>query len=101
MLRKLSIINDIKVHEIDLSPIPRNRLKQLSRYANKSHVATLKRIPMKKRLSVLLAFTIEAKYSLIDDTLDIFDEFIAAIKRDAKNQGQKARLRTLSAFVRY
>ena len=95
MLRKLSIINDIKVHEIDLTPIPRNRLKQLSRYANKSHVATLKRIPMKKRLSVLLAFTIEAKYSLIDDTLDIFDEFIAAIKRDAKNQGQKARLRTL------
>lgn len=95
LLRKLAMINDIKIHHIDLRSVPHNRLKQLSRYAYKSHVSTLRRMPKKKCLAILFAFVVEAKVSLIDDTLDVFDEFIAEIKRNAKTAGQKARLRTL------
>ncbi len=95
ILRKLAIIGEINIHQVRLSAIPRNRLKQLSRHAEKAHVFSLRRMPKQKRIATLFAFAVEAKNTLIDDTLDIFEEFIADIKRNAKKVGEKYRLRTL------
>lgn len=85
---------------IDFSRIPPVRLKNLARHASVISMNKIARMPEDKRIAILVAFAKAYETIALDDALDVLDMLITEIARDAKNIGQKNRLRTLKDLDR-
>lgn len=83
------------LQELDFSPIPPVRLKNLARHAGVISMHKIARMPDEKRIAILLAFVKAFETIALDDALDVLDLLITNIAGDAKKIGQKKRLRTL------
>jgi Domain of unknown function (DUF4158) len=94
-LQRLQEIRLLGMSEIDLERFPSSRIQMLARYAAKTSAAMIARMPDTRRIATLLAFAKTFEMIALDDALDVFDGLMADVLRDAKNAGEKARLRTL------
>ncbi|MFW5443555.1 MAG: hypothetical protein ACKE51_04510, partial [Methylococcaceae bacterium] len=75
--------------------IPPIRLKNLAQHAGVISMPKIARMADDKRIDILLAFVKSFEIIALDDALDVLDLLITKIISDAKNLGQKNRLRTL------
>jgi hypothetical protein len=73
-LRKLENIQDLSIGKLDISSIPRLRLKSLAKTAFTIRVQAIARMSATKRIATLVAFIYVLEATAIDDTLDILDE---------------------------
>jgi TnpA family transposase len=83
------------IQKLDFTHIPPVRLNNLARHASVISMPKIVRMADDKRIAILLAFVKSFEIIALDDALDILDLMITKISSDAKNLGQKNRLRTL------
>ncbi|MBU3071380.1 Tn3 family transposase [Aestuariicella sp. G3-2] len=95
VLQRLSMVRELAVNSIDLSSLPSNRVLNLAKRTMKAHAINIRRMTAAQRPAFLVAFAQYMEVKLIDDSLDLFEAFIADIQRQARLQAQKHRLRTL------
>ena len=94
-LRKLENIQDLSIGKLDISRIPRNRLKSLAKTAFTIRVQAITRMSATKRIATLVAFIYVLEATAIDDALDILESLIKDLFAKSERAGKKERLRTL------
>jgi hypothetical protein len=83
------------VGALPLDHLPPNRLRALARYGAAARAQALARMAPERRTATLLAFARTFESIALDDTLDLLDLLISDMLREAHNDGEKERLRTL------
>jgi TnpA family transposase len=94
-LQRLEELRAIGVGDLPLDHAPPNRLRALARYAAAARTQAIARMSSERRLATLLAFTRAFELMAMDDALDVFDLLMSDITRDAHQDGEQERLRTL------
>jgi TnpA family transposase len=94
-LERLEEIRAFGVSDFSFAGIPEGRLKALARHAAAVRAQAITRMPEERRVATLLAFASEFEIRAMDDALDLLDLLVTELQRDAKNTGQKERIRTL------
>lgn len=94
-INRLEEIRAVDVGNIDLSKLPQTRIKFLARNASASRAVAISKMPDRKRVATLLAFTHELEYTATDDVIDLLNLFIRGLLAKSKREGEKERLRTL------
>jgi TnpA family transposase len=94
-LERLEEIRAIGVSDVSFAGIPESRLEALARHAAAVRAQAITRMPEERRLATLLAFANEFEIRAMDDALDLLDLLVTELQKDAKNTGQKERIRTL------
>ena len=98
LVRALGRIDDVRELGINLSVsgrIPPTRIQALARFAATAKANSLQRLPVVRRVATLAAFILNLETVALDDALDLLDIVITEIFSDAKNAGEKARLRRI------
>ena len=94
-LRRVDAIRLFEVEYVDLSFVPKGRVKALARYATTALVQNLRQLAYDHRKATLLAFAHTFLATVHDDTLDLFDALMRTAFSAATREGQQARLRTI------
>ncbi len=94
-LRRVDAIRLFEMEHLDLSFIPRGRLKALARHATTALVQHLRSLTQERRIATLLAFTSTYLAVVHDDALDLFDALMRTATSSATREGQQERLRTI------
>ncbi len=94
-LSRLEEIHTLGVADLSLVGIPQSRLKALARHAAAVRAQAIARMPEERRIATLLTFARAFEVRAMDDALDLLDLLITELLRNAKNSGQKERLRTI------
>ena len=94
-LHRVDAIRLFEVENLDLSFVPRGRVKALARYATTALVYNLRQLEHDHRLATLLAFTHMYLAVVHDDALDLFDALMRTASSQATREGQQERLRTI------
>ncbi len=94
-LNRLASIRSLGVGHLDVSKIPPNRLKVLSRTALTARAQAIARMPEQRRLATLLAFVHVMEANATDDALDILELLVKDLLSSSAREGKKERLRTL------
>jgi TnpA family transposase len=71
------------------------RIQALARFAATAKASAVQRLPDERRVATLVAFILNLETVALDDALDLLDIVITEIFSDAKNAGEKARLRRI------
>ena len=77
------------------SRIPPTRIQALARFAATTKASAVQRLPDERRVATLVAFILNLEAIALDDALDLLDILFTEIFSDAKNAGEKARLRRI------
>src|SRR6266702_2097827 len=94
-LHRVDAIRLFEMENLDLSFVPRGRLKALARHAATALVQHLCLLTQDRRLATLLAFTFTYLAVVHDDALDLFDALMHTALSTATREGQQERLRTM------
>src|SRR5436305_5978251 len=94
-LHRVRAIRLVQVEHVDLSFVPRGRLKALARHAATAFVHNLRQLADDHRIAALLAFASTYLAVVHDDALDLFDVLMRTASSQATREGQQARLRTI------
>jgi TnpA family transposase len=94
-LQRIEDIRATGVSGLSLEHIPPNRLRDLARYGAAARAQAIARMAPERRLATLLAFARAFEFIAMDDALDLLDLLLTDLVREAHNEGQKERLRTL------
>ena len=94
-LHRVDAIRLFEMEHLDLSSIPRGRLKALARHATTALVQHLRHLAQDRRIATLLAFTYTYLAVVHDDALDLFDALMRTATSCATREGQQERLRTI------
>ncbi len=94
-LHRVDAIRLFEVENLDLSFVPRGRVKALARYATTALVYNLRQLAHDHRLATLLAFAHMYLAVVHDDALDLFDALMRTASSQATREGQQERLRTI------
>src|SRR6266568_4335139 len=94
-LRRVEAIRLFEMEHLDLSFVPRGRLKALARHATTALVQHLRHLAQDRRIATLLAFTYTYLAVVHDDALDLFDVLMRTTVSTATREGQQERLRTI------
>src|SRR5260370_11720869 len=98
LVRAFRRIDTVGEFGIDLSAssgIPPNRIQALARFATTAKASEIERLPHERRLVTLVAFVLNLEAIALDDALDLLDILITDIFSEAKNAGERARLRRI------
>lgn len=95
MLDRLDIIRSFEVQHLDLSRIPKSKLQVITKRVHKSHVSNIRRLDKQKRLVYLAIYVHMQEIKTIDQSMDLVEAYISELQRQAKNNAQKDRLRTI------
>src|SRR6267378_189088 len=98
LVRALGRIDDVRELGTNLSVssrIPPTRIQALARFAATAKASAIERLPDERRVATLVAFILNLETVALDDALDLLDIVITEIFSDAKNAGEKARLRRI------
>jgi TnpA family transposase len=95
-LNRLEEIRGLGVSNLALTGVPAGRVKALARHAAAVRAQAIARMPSQRQLATLLAFAQQFERRSMDDSLDVLEMLWTSMTRDAKNQGKKERIRTLS-----
>ncbi len=94
-LHRVEAIRLFEMEHLDLSFVPRGRLKALARHATTALVQHLRHLAQDRRIATLLAFTYTYLAVVHDDALDLFDILMRTTNSAATREGQQERLRTI------
>jgi Domain of unknown function (DUF4158) len=94
-LRRVDAIRLFEAEHLDLSFVPKGRVKALARYATTAQVQTLRQLAQDHRIATLLAFAHTFLSTVHDNALDLFDALMRTAFSQATREGQQERLRTL------
>lgn len=94
-LCRVDAIRLFEVEHIDLSFVPKGRVKALARYATTAQVYNLRQLAHDHLMATLLAFTHTYLATVHDDALDLFDALMRTAFSAATREGQQERLRTI------
>ncbi len=94
-LHRVEAIRLFEMEHLDLSFVPRGRLKALARHATTALVQHLRHLAQDRRIATLLAFTYTYLAVVHDDALDLFDVLMRTTVSTATREGQQERLRTI------
>lgn len=94
-LHRYEEVRALGVGQLDISRIPPTRLRTLARHAATAWAPVIARMPFERRIATLVAFAYTFETVALDDALDVLDLLITEITAQAKQLGQKQRLRTL------
>jgi TnpA family transposase len=94
-LHRVDAIRLFEMEHLDLSFVPKGRLKALARYATTALVHNLRQLTQDHRIATLLAFAQTYLAVVHDDALDLFDALMRTASSQATREGQQARLRTI------
>ena len=75
--------------------IPPSRLRALARHGAAARAQTIARMAPERRVATLLAFARAFEIIAMDDALDLLDFLISQFVLEARNEGERRRLRTL------
>src|SRR5437588_1025573 len=94
-LHRVDAIRLFEMEHLDLSSLPRGRIKALARHATTVLVQHLRHLAQDRRIATLLAFTYTYLAVVHDDALDLFDALMRTATSAATREGQQERLRTI------
>ena len=94
-LDRLTEIRALGAGALDLNRIPARRIRMLARYAAEARAQAIARMPEERQIATLVAFAREYEALAQDDALDLFDLFLAKLLGEAREEGQRERLKTL------
>ena len=94
-LHRVAAIRLFEMENLDLSFVPRGRVKALARHATTAFVQNLRVLAPDRRIATLLAFTFTYLAVVHDDALDLFDALMRTAFSQATREGQQERLRTI------
>lgn len=94
-LHRVKAIRLFEMEHLDLSFVPRGRLKALVRHATTALIQHLRHLAQDRRIATLLAFTHTYLAVVHDDALDLFDLLMRTTNATATREGQQERLRTI------
>lgn len=87
-LRRVDAIRLFEMEHVDLSFVPRGRLKALARHAATAFVHNLRQLADHHRIATLLAFASTYLAVVHDDALDLFDVLMRTASSQATREGQ-------------
>lgn len=94
-LHRVDAIRLFEMEHLDLSFVPKGRVKALAHYAATALVYNLCQLAQDHRIATLLAFAHTYLAVVHDDALDLFDALMRTASSQATREGQQARLRTI------
>jgi TnpA family transposase len=94
-LRRIDAIRLFEMENLDLSFVPKGRIKALANYAATTYAPNLRVLTPDRRIATLLAFISTYLAVVHDDALDLFDALMRLITSGATREGQQERLRTI------
>jgi TnpA family transposase len=94
-LHRIDAIRLFEMESLDLSFVPKGRMKALARYAATAFVPNLRALAPDRRIATLLAFVSTYLAVVHDDALDLFDALMNTTTSQVARQGQQERLRTI------
>ena len=94
-LNRLTEIRTLGASALDLNRIPARRIRMLARYAAAARAQAIARMPEEHQIATLVAFAREYEVLAQDDALDLFDLLLAKLLNEARDDGQRERLKTL------
>ena len=94
-LQRLEAMRALGVGDLALDHIPPSRLRALARYGAAARAQTIARMAPERRVATLLAFARAFEIIAMDDAIDLLDFLISQLIREARNEGERQRLRTL------
>jgi TnpA family transposase len=94
-LNRLVTIRAFGIRKLNVTKIPPNRLKSLTRTALTVRAQAISRMSQKRRIAVLVAFIYVMEAIAIDDTLDLLQLLVKDLLASSEREGKKERLRTL------
>jgi len=94
-LERVEELRQLGVGKIDLSEFPPGRINALARHAARCTAHTIRRMPKNRKTATLLAFAKTKELEAMDDTLDVLDSLTEKIFKEARQEGEKKRMRTL------
>lgn len=94
-LERLEEFRHLGVSKIDLSQFSPGRVKALSQYAIRSKAAHIQQMQDNRRTATLLGFAKTMELTATDDALDVLDSLVERIFKEARQAGEKKRMRTL------
>lgn len=94
-LRRITAVRLFEMEYLDLSGIPKGRVRALARYAATAQIHNLRNLASEHRIATLLAFIHTYLSTVHDDALDLFDALMRVISSQATREGQQERLRTI------
>lgn len=94
-LEKVEEISNLGVTDIDLSQFPPSRIKALAQYVSRSKAYAIRRMPERRRIAVLLAFSKTVELTAMDDALNVFEQLADSVFKKARQAGEKNRMRSL------
>jgi TnpA family transposase len=94
-LKRLADIRALGAGALDLSRIPPRRIRMLARYAAAARAQAIARMTDERQIAALVAFAWEYEILAQDDVLDVFDQVVAKLMNEARDEGQRERLQTL------
>ncbi len=94
-LKRVEELRDLGVGNIDLCTFPPGRINSLARHAARSTAHMIRRMPKNRQTATLLAFAKTTELAAMDDALDVLDSLAEKIFKEARQTGEKKRMRTL------
>jgi TnpA family transposase len=79
LVEKLKIVRDIRADQVDLSPLNRNRVRELAQLGRSYFNTALRRFNDEKRRAILICFLQDLHQELTDYIVDMLDVLIARI----------------------
>src|SRR5205085_12035219 len=94
-LHRVDAVRLFEMEHLDLSFVPKGRVKALARYATTALVYNLRQLADDHRRATLLALAHTYRSAVHDDALDLFDALMRTAFSAATRGGQQERLRTI------
>jgi TnpA family transposase len=92
---RLERLRSLGAVEWNISDIPVNRIRVLSRYASMARAQTIERMNYDRRIATLVSFAIVFTISAQDDVIEIMEIIFTDTFRKSDNKGKKNRIRTI------
>ena len=94
-LQRLEAMRALGVGDLPLDHIPPSRLRALARHGAAARAQAIARMAPERRVATLLAFARVFEIIAMDDAIDLLDFLISQLIHEARNEGERQRLRTL------
>jgi hypothetical protein len=93
--RRIDAVRELGINLSVSSRIPPTRIQALARFATTAKASAVERLPDERRVATLVAFILNLEAIALDDALDLLDILITDVFSEAKNAGERARLRRI------
>lgn len=94
-LKRLILVRQIGIRQLDFGKLPPNRIQALARSALTLKAQAMVQMVEPRRIAVLVAFVYTLEATAQDDVLDVFELLVQEILAKSEREGKQARLRTL------